>query len=66
MSEAGNKKAPKGDPREADKAEAKASKKAPKKREIAAGTQVAVGEHRAIRTTCRASSSATTMSSVRR
>jgi large subunit ribosomal protein L5 len=45
MSEAGSKRAPKGDPREAEKAEAKASKKAPKKREIAAGTQVAVGEH---------------------
>ena len=46
MSEAGNKKAPKGDPREAEKAEAKAAKKkAPKKREINAGTQVAVGEH---------------------
>ena len=44
MSEAGSKKAPKGDPRESEKAEAKAAKKAPKKREVAAGTQVAVGE----------------------
>jgi len=47
MSEAGKEKAaPKGDPREADKAEAKAAKKATgkKREEKAAGTQVAVGE----------------------
>jgi large subunit ribosomal protein L5 len=48
MSEAGKEKAakaPKGDPREADKAAAKAEKKAPKKREEkSAGTKVAVGE----------------------
>ena len=48
MSETGKEKAaraPKGDPREADKAAAKAEKKAPKKREEkSAGTKVAVGE----------------------
>jgi large subunit ribosomal protein L5 len=48
MSDAGKDKGakgPKGDPREAAKAEAKADKKAgAKKREIVAGTQVAVGE----------------------
>ena len=48
MSETGKEKAakaPKGDPREADKAAAKAEKKAPKKREEkSAGTKVAIGE----------------------
>jgi len=44
MSEAGNKAAPKGDPREAEKAEAKAKKAAGKRQEKAAGTQIAVGE----------------------
>ncbi len=49
MSEAGKEKAaraPKGDPREADKAEAKAEKKAggKKREEKSAGTKVAVGE----------------------
>jgi len=48
MSETGKEKAakaPKGDPREADKAAAKAEKKAPKKREEkSAGTKVAVGD----------------------
>ena len=45
MSEAGKEKtAPKGDPREADKAEAKAKKAAGKRVEKSAGTQVSIGE----------------------
>jgi len=45
MSEAGKEKtAPKGDPREAEKAEAKAKKAAGKRVEKSAGTQVSVGE----------------------